>query len=99
MLSPSFHKGAAPHTHFLPALRALGRKGNLLGSELVFCAPPPGTEKGLLLSPVNSSGNGDCHTVSGSRFKARQGLLPRSLVDSGVSVLFSANTPHLFLGL
>lgn len=72
MLLPSFHKGAAPRTHFLPALWALRGKGNLTGSEPVFCDPPPGTEKGLVLSPLCSSGNGDSERSSHSEWEQIQ---------------------------
>lgn len=101
MLSPSFHKGAALHTHFLPGLWALGGKGNLPGPELVFRVHPQAQNMDFwfylqFIVEEMETQRGQGHTVSGSRFKARQGLLPRSLVDPGVSVLFCASTPHLF---
>lgn len=102
MLSPSFHKGAAPRAHFPARPQGLRGKGNLTGgSEPVFCDPPPGTEKGLHwfyphFAVVEMETQRGRHTVSGSRFKARQGLLPRSPPVDSRNVLLSANTLHLF---
>lgn len=93
MLLPSFHKGAATHT-FLPALRVLGEMRATLTCLLTTMV------RGLVLSQFTveemEAHRGQGYTVSGSRFKARQGVegpsfrhmvLPPRLVEEGLHAI------------